>query len=570
MGSDEEYLDNLLKSLMGGEDGTASNMSAEELAEATGVDINKALDDLNLSSDFGMMEDADLAIQDHGEEEDLFLNDFILEKANAEDVLDDDLIKSGPIMIGGDEKEDDLILMDGMDGFSFDDTDLIGESMDSSAKEEEGPSADEMLALLDGMSEDEEENTFENNHTEVECQSGLSEGFGGNVVMAGSDNQDTLEETEKKDSTEETKPSEDKKNEKKKKKGFFANLFNFLAETDEPDEDELQAGIVPSDENKDVLSQLKEEDKKKKKKKVKSKKAQKESMAEDEDELDETAGNAKGRKKGKAKKEKAKAAEQLENERPEKKLSKKNVAIIAGLGLTSAAIIVVLCSTIPGFFDRREARVAYYESDYAKSYDLLYGKRLDSSDSIIFNKSRIIMELNRKLDSYHNYLGVNQEVYALDALMSGVQKYPDLLLEAEEYHIEQELSAIYETLLNILSDKYNISESVAKVIIGYDDLTYTKKLESIVHGTPFVMPGEETQTASAVADFLPEEQIFMNEHTEQEEAQAPAEELPVEGTEQENSDTEEVSSPVQEHTSEQQGERIQGIRQPINVQIKRN
>ena len=154
-------------------------------------------------------------------------------------------------------------------------------------------------------------------------------------------------------------------------------------------------------------------------------------------------------------------------------------------------MIVVSCSIVPGFFDKREARIAYYESDYAKSYDLLYGKRLDSSDTIIFNKSRIILELNRELDSYHNYLGVNQEVYALDALMSGVRKYPDLLLEAEEYHIGQEVSAIYESILNILSDKYDISESVAKVILSYDDLTYTKKLESVVHGTPFVMPGEE-------------------------------------------------------------------------------
>lgn len=259
----------------------------------------------------------------------------------------------------------------------------------------------------------------------------------------------------------------------------------------------------------------------------------------------------------------------------------------------------MLCSIVPGFFDKRDARKAYYESDYAKSYELLYGKKLDNSDTIIYNKSKIILELSRKLDSYHNYMGIGQEVQALDALMSGVQKYPDIMLEAEQFHVTQEVDAIYETILNILSDKYDLSETVAKVIIDYDDLTYTRKLESIVNGTPFIRP-EDENNEPAVADILPEEAEIVREPVEEllphyegeEEAGAEAadaeavdettgsdmeEELPTQMQEedagQDNASDSSAASDTavtEETGNTSDGQLIQGIRQPISIEINGN
>ena len=250
---------------------------------------------------------------------------------------------------------------------------------------------------------------------------------------------------------------------------------------------------------------MEKEDKKKKKKKDKGKKG-KEEDGDGEEEGQKKEKKEKKKKEKKEKKDKA-AADTLETEpsRPSKKISKKSVAVIAGLCLTLLAMIIVFSSIVPAFFDKKDARDAYYRSDYAKAYELLYGKQLDNSDTIIYNQSKIIVEMNRKLDAYHNYLAIGEDVRALDALMMGVQKYPDILLDAEEYHVTQEVDAVYETILNILNDKYELTETMAKIIIDYDDVTYTRKLEAVVNGTLFLDPYAEDRTSS---DVLPEEQDF--------------------------------------------------------------
>lgn len=606
MGSDEEYLDNLLKSLMGDEE--EGNPEGEAASgEKSGLDLfgDMALPELDMS-----LADLDLAIQESGAADEAFFDEFALIDSDIHDMSEES---------EHEHQVDDLILTDELDAFAMDD--LTSEfSMGKEKQPKEQEMDQDVFDLLEGISQEEskkesskEESSREESSKEIldnmdELEAAL---FVPPVLPEVSEPADAVsfsEEEPKKGAKEKKKKQKNKRAPKKKgkaagttgadgevedemeaasakKKGFFGKMLEFLTETDEDEDEEAASGLVPSDENKDVLKQLKAEDKKKKKKKMKGKKI--EEAAEDGEDSEESGSDKKDKKK-KRKKVKEEIPVIIEELPPSKKISKKNVGIIAGICVTLAASILVLCVTVPSFFDRREARDAYYESDYAKSFDLLYGKRLDNSDSIIYNKSKIIMELNRKLDSYHNYMGMNEEVYALDALMSGVQKYPDLLLEAEEYHITSDVNAIYETLLNILSDKYDISESTAKVIIGYDDLTYTRKLESIVHGTPFVMPGEEeVVTTGGVVNLLPEEEFILREQDSVEEVQESVEpseetetvelveevetvELPMESESEVNEEQLTVDTiviPVSGSSSGSQGEQIQGIRQPINVKI---
>lgn len=391
-----------------------------------------------------------------------------------------------------------------------------------------------------------------------------------------------------------------------KKTGLFGKIMTFLTETDDEEEEESKAdGLEPSDENKNILKELDDEDKKKKKKKVKTK---------DGEDGEEGKKEKKKKKKEKKKKEKpgadSEGTESLAGVKKGKRVSIKSIAVIAAFCLTVTAVIIVTCSIIPDFFEKRKAREAFYQSDYMKSYELMYGKKLDESDDIIYNKAKTILEIKRKLDSYHNYLGMGKEVQALDALMSGVEHYPEILAKAEEYRVTQEVNAIYESILNILNDKYSLGEAVAQTIVAYDDVTYTKRLESIVYHTPFIMPEEKMEREETVttADILPEEQELMEEQMPAAEDMLPEEEFPQEEMqEQQESDPAEQETAeepdVQEENSSQgedvsqwdnmsqgneasqgedvstwtgdsgfgnQGEQIQGIRQPLNIEIHGN
>ncbi len=412
-------------------------------------------------------------------------------------------------------------------------------------------------------------------------------------------------ETANKDSAEEDaegmkggEGAEEPDEKKEKGKGLFGRIMAFLTEADDEDAEEGKAdGLEPSDENKNILKELDDEDKNKKKKKVKTK--------------GDEEGKEKKEKKKKEKKKKEKPAaadsEGAETVKKGKKVSIKSILAISAFCLTITAMIIMICSIIPDFFEKRKAREAFYQSDYIKSYELMYGKKLDESDAIIYNKAKTILEMKRKLDSYHNYLGMGKEVQALDALMSGVEHYPEILAEAEEYRVTQEVNAIYESILSILNDKYSLAEPVAQTIVAYDDVTYTKRLESIVYNTPFIMPGEETEKeeAAATEDILPEEQELMEEEqfpdTEEQELpqdtsadEMPEADLPQEDiAQQEDGDTaaeppidssavdpslqggdnspgEDVSTWTENSGFGSQGEQIQGIRQPIDVQIHGN
>lgn len=649
MGSDEENLDELLKSIMSGEEETNSLESDKEdtgaeavsddfdLGDFTADDFaandfeigNFAADDFSSSDfDLGGFAADDFATDDFAAD-DFAIDDFAADDFAADDFVIEDFgaeeaaasaesqasampMEETSVQTEETQAADDLEALFAMSDAAepqeaaFTGSEAVNEHMDP----------EDMLALLEGMSEEHEETgtavSSDGESTESEESKklkGEKKKKGRFSLFSGKKNKETKADAEIFIPTEENLESLfdaaeaaateeesvrtdlDEAVGKGKKGGFFSKVFAFLTETDDDESEEgiTEAnGMEPSDENKNILEELEEEDKKKKKKKVKGKKGQAEELSEDEDEDGkESAKSRKKEKRRKDKKSKEESPEQIIRESVTvKKVSKKNIAIIAGLCLTITAVIVVLCSIVPGFFDKRKAREAYYQSDYGNTYELLYGKQLDNSDTIIFNKSKIILEMDRKLKSYHNYMGIGKEVQALDALMAGVEKYPDILLHAEEYHVEAEVNAIYETILNILSDKYDISEAAAKVIIDYDDLTYTRKLESVVNGTPFEF-AQETETT--VTDVLPEEQAIIQREESvttqeadeaEEEAVAvseesaepieeePTEELSAESEPEENEETTfEENQPMEDSASASQGEMIQGIKQPIAVEI---
>ena len=699
MSPDEEYLDDLLNSLVEGEEGDGflpeDEGAAEDLEFGEGMlpeDLEFAAEDFNMEDlpaediDVGDFVSEDLGADDFALDDlgaDSFISDglesdnFALEDLGAEDLESGDFISEDLNMVGEPEEEassavgeetsgeeddfslDDFALEDlgeeellpddmGISDFQLDedmegeqeglispdDVDAMFETAESLGSDENIHEAetkkDDMFAFLDNMPEEESEEPGEIP----------------DAVQEEAVGEDGEEETSKKKKKKEKKAKKEKKSlfgkkkksqapegeeaekeseeaegespeEEEKQKGFFSRLIAFLTEADdEMEEGETANGLEPSDENKNILKELDDEDKKKKKKKVKGKQGE-----------DEEDGKGKKKKEKKEKKEKKKKEKPEPNPESElasetkkgKRVSVKSMIVIAGLCLTMTAMIIVMCSIIPAFFDKRAARDAFYESNYTKSYELLYGKERDENDDMIYHKSKTILEMRRKLDSYHNYMAIGKEVQALDALMSAVQSYPEILRQAEEFRVVQEVNAIYETILTILNDKYSLTEALAQTIIEYDDVTYTRRLESLVYNTPFVLP--ETQQESPAEDILPEERALMEEEeaaeaetgtageeagmaeqgseqdefpmeTEENDAsgenpqeqdieeqqpveeQQPAEQeaVPEEtaGQTQSSSLGEDVSTWTEESGFGSQGEQIQGIRQPIGIEIHGN
>ncbi len=567
MTTDEEYLDNLLKSLTENEqqiktmeetlnemtrsaaNGEAFSMSSEKSDKVQDNDDNaneglRAFDgDLfgeeqifsedEVSSEVSADDDifADFFAEALSGEESTVENSEIqsdaeesdqveLNIADAEDWqsgLDDLLVKAEEQASGDDITVgvDDLDVADFVGQIDNVDADLT--EIDGLLKNDDnGALNDDMLALLEGA-EALDDNAV-NSPDEVK----------NNVSEESANSQEAEAEKEKpakkKLFSKEKPPKKEKKSKLSKKKqegetpdlgildekpSFLMRFLDFLTR-------EENEGI----ESEEILDKLnKENEKKQKKEEKKRKKAEKKKGKSDEALDEEEEGeedNKKKKKKEKKKKEKKeKEPSEAPKEKPVKVLSKKNMLVLIAACATLLGSIFALSTFLTEYSDRQNARQAFYDGDYEEVYRLFYDRNLNSSDTVIYNKVKIVLTLERKLKSYENNLALNKELEAVDALIQGISCYQSLQ-GIDEYDVRNEVDAIYQQICNILENKYGITYEEAIEINTYDNETYTRIVDAIVNGTEFVMPGEEIEEAEESEeellpqDVLPEEEEIIS------------------------------------------------------------
>ena len=242
-------------------------------------------------------------------------------------------------------------------------------------------------------------------------------------------------------------------------------------------------------------------------KKAEKKKGKSDAEADEEAAADTDKKKKKKEKKKKEKKEKEKDVNETEKEKPVKVLSRKNLLVLIAACATLLGCIFALSTFLTEYSNRQNARQAFYDGDYEEVYELFYDSSLSSSDLAIYNKVKTVLTIERKLTSYENNLAINRELEAVDALMQGISCYQKLQ-GIDEYDVRSEVDAIYQQICSILENNYGITLEEALEILTYDNDTYTKILNSVVNGTEFVMPGEETEE---VEEELPPQDILMEE-----------------------------------------------------------
>lgn len=475
--------------------------------------------------DLGELNLDDMALGDTGVDDmgldDLGLDDMMLDDTGMDDMLTDDSGFGG----AGDEF---ALEEQGMD----DDLAEIHDLLDQSGQKDEID--DEMLALLESVSDPSEDGMGDVGGDEfgflqnVENADGASASGGGEETP-----QDTPPEEKKRkkklrrkkkkgenvdaDSPEEVseqEAGEDAGAEVEKKPGAFARFLAFLTESEEDDaEDADEEGLT--DENGDLLAELEpdrakgKKGKKDKKKKDKEEKKGKKGKNVSEEEGEEESKPVK-KKKPKKEKKKKEEGEEAPQEAPGRKLSKKKVISVVLFSATVLAGILILTVFVPDYLQKRDAQVAYDMGNYEETFELLYGKKLNEEEELILHKSTIILTMERKLSSYWNYCKMEgRELDALNALLQGASLYHGLILEAEQYYVTDEIRAVYDEILAVLSEQYALSETdVMEITESGDDTTYTQRLMSIVYGTSF---DEGAGTVKGgIEDMLPEEQEILD------------------------------------------------------------
>ncbi len=343
---------------------------------------------------------------------------------------------------------------------------------------------------------------------------------------------------EKKPKVKKEKTPKEPKLPKEKKEGesFWKKITSILFEEEEElDEhtpitigDSSQISMVELDENDGILAELMNEDmlakgKSKKKKDKENKKDKKKAKKEATEEGDggeevidpkEAAKEAKKKEKAEKAAEKKKArAEKLEADlaflKAQPSISTKRAMIAFVFAVSIMVIVLIIYFFLPEAVEKKNARKAYYEKNYYEAYELLAGKELNDSDAILLKKTTCILKMQRKLDSYNNYVRMDNDLKAVNALVEAVELYEEEYINARGLSIDGEFDAIYSQIVIILNGKYGITEEMAKEVLDSEsDAEYTVKLQSLLNGEVYNELGEG-QENKPMEDVLPEEQDFL-------------------------------------------------------------
>lgn len=308
-----------------------------------------------------------------------------------------------------------------------------------------------------------------------------------------------------------------------KKGGFLSKIMDFLTEDDE--EDEESTSLQLSEENRDILNDLDNEeanDKKKKKGASAAGKDGKGKAKKSKPKKPKAPEKPKKPKPKKSKPEKTKKEKTPEPEPliPEQKLTLKKVMPVMLVGVSLCVFIILLANVSVDFADKRAAEEAFNAGDYQTCFQNLYGKNLNEAEQLMFGKSESILYIRLWLREYEMFAQDGAEVEALDSLIQTVDDYPQLYNYAVQWDAGAEVAAGYQTVLSILLEKYGLTEEQAREIAAErSDRKYTRMIVEIVLGNGFDSLNEQPSTSGSeqqistseseqadLQDVLPEEE----------------------------------------------------------------
>lgn len=524
---------------------TSEVVNSEKIIEDFSANNDSVLEELLSEPQTIEAEDADILIpeknSDFDSSEENLLKEMGIESMSAEQI--DELLNAAA---ESEQPENTEMNMDALfGGFGFaDDFDP-----EHKASEEMADLLGGMLGGNDDLAEISEllnkaDNNENVNDTGVGSLFDANEEFGGNdllneLLQADAEHPVSEKEQKEKKSKKEkkikVKKEKIKKEPKEKKEGesLWKKLTSILFEEEEEldegkkvkitDSDEL-ATLMNADENDAILAEMMDEDKQKNKKSKKKKDKKKDNKknketgeSEDGEEVidpKEQARQAKLKEKAekkaakkKAKEEKAEADRAFLKAQPSISTKRAMVAVLFALSILG--IVLVIYIFVPVALEKANARKAFYHKEYYEAYELLQGKELNDSDRILLNKVTCILKLQRKLDSYNNYIKMDKPLEALNSLMEAVVLYETSSNHAKALSIDEEYKAIYDEVLLILNGRYGITEEMAKEINACaSDAEYTVRLYYLIEGKTWESV-EEGNNEKPMEDVLPEEEEFL-------------------------------------------------------------
>lgn len=251
--------------------------------------------------------------------------------------------------------------------------------------------------------------------------------------------------------------SHDKKSKKKKSKKddkeSNSKLKKFIMAFDDGEDEPVSK---KKDTNKALMNEVFGEEEQEKK----DPKAEKKAKAEEK--KAEKAKKKEHKKLEKKKKAELKQAEKMKNMDLDSQVVISFGRIIRVVLIVAAvSVIVILSSRFLSYVgDINSSKKLFNSGSYTAAYERINGLKIKDRDEYFYMQARTMASLYQGLESYDNYMKIDNETMAISALVKTVARRYDLQEEITKYEVVSQAESVYNRIINILSN-YGISEDEA-------------------------------------------------------------------------------------------------------------
>lgn len=178
----------------------------------------------------------------------------------------------------------------------------------------------------------------------------------------------------------------------------------------------------------------------------------------------------KAKRKAEKKAEKDRLKELAEEEDGDEGRINRVGAVIVFVFFGLVAVFVIAGTDIFHYNNSITKAENYFEEDeYTAAYSQLAGLDIKSKDQELYEKVRMVMYVDKELNSYHNYTNIRMYPEALDSLIKGLKKYDAHIENAQELDVTEDYDKLRSKILSEMESEYNLTEEQAYKLIKMED-----------------------------------------------------------------------------------------------------
>ncbi|MBP3617087.1 MAG: hypothetical protein J6J38_03525 [Lachnospiraceae bacterium] len=278
------------------------------------------------------------------------------------------------------------------------------------------------------------------------------------------------------DAEDSAKGNTKKKKKKEKKQGSVSALYHKLFDNVKVDPSKIKK--PPTKEELEAQKKAKQEAKEKDKE-------EKEALLAEKKEQERQVKLEKQRIKKEAKAEKKarklEEAKLLLEEMETTRINRAGASIVFIFFAMIAVVIIVGTSIFSYSLSIRNAEYEFNRDEYTLAYNEIYGLDIKKEDIVLYDRIMTVMYVQKQLNSYYNYYGLNDQPKALDSLLKGLQRYEKYIELAVDLEVDGDLDSVRKKILMEINSTFALTEQEAMEIIQSDSQAeYSKKVYDAV------------------------------------------------------------------------------------------